>query len=123
MSLAQEYRRQFEWRDWDAVLAALPSLREQTVLDIGCGVGDVAAELVARGARVIGFDGNEELLQEARNRGLPNAEFRSAELRTTGDLGVAADGLWCGFTAAYFPKFSARLAAWSANLKTGGWIG
>ena len=122
MSLAQQYRRQFEWRDWNAVLAALPSLRQQTVLDIGCGVGDVAAELVARGARVIGFDANEELLHEARSRGLPNAEFRSAELRTTADLGVAADGLWCGFTAAYFPELSARLTAWSANLKTGGWI-
>ena len=103
MSLAQHYRRQFAWRDWGTILAELPSLTQQTILDVGCGVGDVAAALVARGARVVGFDANEELLREARNRGLTNAEFRSADLRTISDLGVAADGLWCSFTAAYFP--------------------
>jgi SAM-dependent methyltransferase len=122
MSLAHEYRRQLEWRDWSAILAALPPLRQQTVLDIGCGVGGVAAELVARGARVVGFDANEELLDEARSRELPNAEFRSADLRTIADCGVAADGVWCSYAAAYFPELSTRLAAWSTNLKNGGWI-
>jgi SAM-dependent methyltransferase len=122
MNLAEHYRRQFEWRDWSTILAELPALTQQTVLDVGCGVGDVADALVARGARVIGFDANEELLREARGRGLANAEFRNADLRTVTDLGVAADGLWCSFTAAYFPELSTRLTAWSTPLKKGGWI-
>jgi SAM-dependent methyltransferase len=122
MSLAQHYRRQFAWRDWGTILAELPLLTQQTILDVGCGVGDVAAALVARGARVVGFDANEELLREARNRGLTNAEFRSADLRTIADFGVAADGLWCSFTAAYFPDLATRLTAWSTPLKEGGWI-
>ena len=68
--LIDEYRRQFAWRDWDRVLDALPDLRGQTVLDLGCGVGDLAASLAARGAKVIGFDLNEELLRAARSRQL-----------------------------------------------------
>ncbi len=122
MSLASDYKRQFAWRDWPTVLDALPPVRGQTVLDLGCGVGDVAAEFVARGARVIGVDMNQELLREARARQLANAEFRMGDLRTCPDLGVAADGLWCSFTAAYFPDLPSALAEWARNLKPGGWI-
>lgn len=74
MSLASEYQRQFAWRDWSTALGALPAVRGQLVLDLGCAVGDQAAELVARGARVIGIDGNEELLRHARSRSLENAD-------------------------------------------------
>jgi 2-polyprenyl-3-methyl-5-hydroxy-6-metoxy-1,4-benzoquinol methylase len=70
VSLASEYKRQFVWRDWPTVFDALPSLHGQLVLDLGCAVGDLAGELVARGARVIGVDLNEELLQEARRSAL-----------------------------------------------------
>ena len=55
MGLVNEYRRQLNWRDWDAVFSALPPLAGLAVLDLGCGVGDQAAELVARGVRVATF--------------------------------------------------------------------
>jgi SAM-dependent methyltransferase len=122
MSPANEYKRQFDWREWTAILDALPSLQGRTVLDLGCGVGDLAAELVARGARVIGVDFNEELLREARSLQLPNAEFRTGDLRTFPDLGVEADGIWCSFAAAYFPDLPKALRGWARHLKPGGWI-
>lgn len=80
MDLADEYRRQFAWRDWATVFAALPPLAGQVVFDLGCGPGDLAAELVRRGARVVGFDCNEELLAAARERNLSDgsAERTSA---------------------------------------------
>ena len=122
MSLSVEYKRQFGWRDWPAIFDALPSLHGQTVLDLGCGVGDLAAEFVARGARVIGVDMNEELLREARSRQLSNTEFRAGNLSELPDLGIAADGLWCSFTAAYFPDLSTALTAWARNVRSGGWL-
>jgi ubiquinone/menaquinone biosynthesis C-methylase UbiE len=122
MSLSSQYKRQFGGRDWASVLEALPPLRGQTVIDLGCGVGDLAAELVARGARVIGCDMNEEFLREARSRQLSNAEFRMVDVRSLPDLGVMADGLWCSFTAAYFTDLTTTLSAWAKNLKSGGWI-
>ena len=82
----------------------------------------MAAELVARGARVIGVDMNEELLREARSRQLSNAEFRAGDLRTLPDLGIAADGLWCSFAAAYFPDLTTALTAWARSVRSGGWI-
>lgn len=122
MALASEYKKQFGWRDWPTIFDALPPLQGQTVLDLGCGVGDLAAQFVARGARVIGVDRNEELLYEARSRQLPNAEFRTANLRTLPDLGIAADGLWCSYAAAYFPDLPTVLSVWAKNLRFGGWI-
>lgn len=122
MSLSAEYKRQVGWRAWPTVYDALPLVPGQTVLDVGCGVGDQAAGLVARGARVIGVDGNEELLREAQSRRLPNAEFRKCDLRDLPDLGVTVGGLWCSFAAAYFPDLSAVLASWGRHLQRGGWV-
>ena len=122
MSLSEELKRQFGWREWPRILGELPPLRGRTVLDRGCGVGDQAAELAARGARVVGIDGNEELLREARSRRLRDAEFLGADLRSIPDLGLAADGIWCSFAAAYFPDLPAAMAGWGRHLRPGGWI-
>jgi ubiquinone/menaquinone biosynthesis C-methylase UbiE len=122
MNLSNEYRQQFGWRAWQKIFDALPPLRGQLILDLGCAVGDQAAEFVARGARVISVDINEKLIEEARSRKLPGADFRQADLRTLPDLGVMADGLWCSFSVAYFPDLPTALTAWSANVKPGGWI-
>jgi SAM-dependent methyltransferase len=122
LTLAQAYKRQFAWRDWSSIFAALPSLAGQTVLDLGCGVGDQAVELARRGARVIGIDMNEELLHEARSRGLADVELRIGDLRELPDVGVLADGIWCSFAAAYFIDLPKVLAAWARQLRPGGWI-
>jgi trans-aconitate methyltransferase len=51
MSLTEYYTRQLAWRDWATVFAELPPIAGHRVLDLGCGVGDQAAELVGRGAK------------------------------------------------------------------------
>jgi cyclopropane fatty-acyl-phospholipid synthase-like methyltransferase len=38
MSLEDEYKRQFRWRDWHTILDALPLAPGQTILDLGCGL-------------------------------------------------------------------------------------
>ena len=122
MTLAREYEAQFTWRDWPTLMAAAPLLQGQLVLDLGSGIGDQARALVERGASVIGIDANSELLSHARARQIPGAEFRAHDLQSLPDLGVAADGLWCSFTAAYFPALPRVLQAWLHNLKPGGWV-
>jgi SAM-dependent methyltransferase len=122
MSLSSEYKRQVVWRDWPRIFDALPALRGQTILDLGCGVGDQAAELVRRGARVIGVDLNEDLLREARERQLANAEFRLGDLRAPLHLGSTVDGLWSSFSAAYFPDLHEVLMNWVKPLRPGGWV-
>src|SRR5437660_10611316 len=63
-----------------ATLSLLPSLAGKRVLDAGCGPGWYAAELVRRGASVIGIDASEHLLEIARRRSPDNAEFHVADL-------------------------------------------
>lgn len=122
MSLATEYKEQFAYRSWADIFAALPNPSGQTVLDLGCGIGDQAAELVARGARVIGFDANEELLDAARKKALPNSEFRFANLKETLPVSEPVDGIWCSFAAAYFTNFDVALERWKKHMKPGAWI-
>ena len=122
MTLSDEYRRQFRWRPWPRILDALPALQGQCILDLGCGPGDLAAALAARGAVVTGVDVDEELLGVARSKGLANAEFRQANLKALPDLGVTVDGIWSSFTAAYFPDLTPVLSSWAKQLRRGGWI-
>ena len=49
-------------------------LDSQSILDIGCGKGALAAALIERGATVTGLDPNEIALEEAKTAA-PGAEF------------------------------------------------
>lgn len=126
MSLLAEYQQQFQWRPWPQILAELPDLNHQHILDLGCGHGDLSAELVQRGATVLGLDVNTELLAYAQSRELPQAEFKLANLSLLD--GVLSpqktffDGIWCSFVAAYFIQFADILNHWKQFLKLGGWI-
>jgi ubiquinone/menaquinone biosynthesis C-methylase UbiE len=122
MSFISDYKRQFLWRDWPAVFEALPLLNGQSVLDLGCGVGDLAAEFVARGANVIGVDFIEEFVREARSRNLSRARFEVADLRALPDFGTTFDGVWSSFTAAYFTDLPKAISDWTRHLKPGGWM-
>jgi trans-aconitate methyltransferase len=123
MSLADEYKRQARWRDWEAVLRLLPLRAGERVLDLGCALGDQSAMLAARGAQVVGVDANAELLAQADRRAIPGANFVQADAADVSGLGLdPVDGIWSSFTAAYFPDFGPVLASWLQLLRPGGWI-
>lgn len=122
MTLVDEYRRQISFRSWAALLDRLGELSGRRVLDLGCGPGDVAALLVARGAEVVGIDGNEELLDAARARVPERATFVCADLEDPGKLKLEADGIWSSFAAAYFPDLAPVLRRWKKWMKPGAWI-
>lgn len=125
MALADHYKRQCQWRDWRTPLEALPDLKGKSVLDLGCGVGDQAALLVERGARVVGVDMVAEVLDTARARALPGTRFVEADLKNLPDidsLGGPFDGLWSSFTAAYFVDLAPVLRSWLSNVRPGGWV-
>lgn len=122
VSLIEDYSQQQNWRSWPAVLDALPPFDGQLVLDLGCGIGDLAAELSARGGRVIGVDINEEFVTYANERQIENARFRVADLRAFREPTLLVDGIWSSFTAAYFTSLRDTVAAWVDHLRPGGWI-
>lgn len=120
MSLVEEYRRQFPWRDWARALAMCPIERGQRILDLGCGPGDVSALLAARGALVTGIDRDLERLAAARAN-VPDAHFEAQDLNRL-TLPAHFDGIWSSFAAAYFADFTTTFALWSRFLKPGAWV-
>ncbi|HEY1488647.1 MAG TPA: class I SAM-dependent methyltransferase [Micromonosporaceae bacterium] len=62
-----------------ALIDDLVALRPVDVLDVGCGTGKVAVDLVGRGMRVLGVEIDERMADLARGHGVPVevAEFES----------------------------------------------
>lgn len=122
MDPVQHYLNQRAWRQWSAILEAQSEFAAgQTVLDLGCGVGDVACELSARGAKVLGVDAEPKFVAAARRRQIPGAEFHVGDLREPLPVDRPVSGLFGGFVAAYFVDLAARLGEWARVLEPGGW--
>ena len=62
----------------------------ETVLEIGCGWGSLAAELAQRGSRVTAISLSDEQLAWARDRAVPGVEFRKSDYR---DITGQFDGI------------------------------
>ncbi|OGC84875.1 hypothetical protein A3F55_00120 [Candidatus Adlerbacteria bacterium RIFCSPHIGHO2_12_FULL_53_18] len=50
-------------------------LKDKTVLEVGCGDGRLSAEIARRCKRLAGVDPNRDLIDVARSRNIPNAQF------------------------------------------------
>src|SRR5690606_15303799 len=83
LAKAQELKERFHhvtktqaYEDMDRLFADLiASMRGKTVLDYGCGRGEMSVKYLAAGAAaVVGIDISEKYVDEARQR--CNAEFR-----------------------------------------------
>jgi SAM-dependent methyltransferase len=120
--LSAQYERAERWRHRDEALTCIPLQAGQRILDLGCGVGQVAARFHRLGAQVIGVDGNEELLEAARTR-YPEVRFEKLDL---GELTPASfghvDGIWASFVAAYSSNLESAVARWSDCVVPGGWM-
>ncbi len=99
------------------LLAPKPGER---VLDAGCGIGDLTAQLAASGAQVTGLDHSAVLLEQARHRYPQIAWFQADFLETAPS--PAYDAVfshaalhWIGD----YPETARRLYAW---LRPGGRI-
>src|SRR5690349_12300454 len=70
---AGEMQREAVWRLIEPLFAS-----GSRVLDIGCGTGDDAVALQARGVHVAGIDASSDMVRIARGRGI-DASLRRAE--------------------------------------------
>jgi len=121
MSLVDEYKKQYAWRDWTSAIRHCPASPGQRLLDLGCGPGDVAADLSHLGLLVTGIDKNAELLAAAKQL-CPQCTFEQQDLRNLDLPRESFDGLWCSFTAAYFTDFRKTFSGWTRFLKKKAWV-
>lgn len=124
MDIVEEYKRQASTRRWGRYVDSLPLRNNDTILDLGCGTGDVSVLLARKASTIIGIDNNAELLLYAeRNNKAENIHYIHHDIRDIDSLKLGSvDGIWSSFTAAYFPDFMPILTKWLRLLKQGGWI-
>ena len=119
LSLGQDPR----WRRF--LVSRLPVGPEDVVLDVACGTGAVALELVRqKGCSVVGVDQSPEMLAEGRRRLLLAAETRRVRLveASAQELpfdGASFDGLTAAYLLRYFDDLPAGLAELARVLRHG----
>jgi SAM-dependent methyltransferase len=94
---------------YDAFLAAQVPARAARVLDIGCGLGRLAARVVAPGREVIGVDLSPEMVARARSlgAGTPGLRFECADFF---DLDPGPERFDCVLSAAVLHHLDADAA-------------
>jgi len=63
---AYQHKHSFVWHFGASLLELLQPRAGERILDIGCGTGQLTAEIARSGAQVIGLDKSSEMLSEAR---------------------------------------------------------
>ena len=96
----------------------------RTVLDLCCGTGLMAAELIALGYRVVGVDGSSAMLARARQRVGPATVLMQQTLPGL-TIGGVFDAAVCTFDALNYltpADLGATLTAVGRRLRPGGWF-
>ena len=123
MTLLEEYKNQNTWREWERYLNKLPLNQKQTVYDLGCSIGIVSNLLSTKVKKVVGFDNDTYLLEEANKQKQNNCEFVSENIFTLNPINLEkCDGIWLSFTLAYMEDPSLFISKWAKCLNNGGWF-
>jgi malonyl-CoA O-methyltransferase len=99
------------------VLAMLPDVRSQMVLDAGCGSGRYLRELHNRGARVIGMDLSPAMLDRARET---TTRIARADLRALPFDAMSIDLVVCGLALGDVAELELALIEIARVLRPGG---
>lgn len=129
LTLIEEYNKQNTWRDWERYLTKLPLNQNQTVYDLGCSIGAVSKLLSPKVKKVVGFDNDKYLLEEANKKKPSNCEFILENIVTLNPASLKkCDGIWMSFTLSYmedpslFISTSLFISNWTKCLNYGGWF-
>jgi ubiquinone/menaquinone biosynthesis C-methylase UbiE/DNA-binding transcriptional ArsR family regulator len=103
-----------------AMLALLPS--DYVVADLGCGSGNLTAELGASVKQVIGVDNSAEMLKAAKRRtaGLSNVDLRKGDLAMLPIEAAACDAALIVLALTYLSEPEPALKEMARILKPGG---
>lgn len=108
----------FVWemaKDLVPMLAPKPGER---ILDIGCGTGQLTAEIAASGAEVVGVDRSAEMIADARAK-FPNVRFEVMDARELA-FREEFDGVFSNATLHWVKEPEKAIAGIARGLKSGG---
>lgn len=100
------------------VITLLDPKPNECILDIGCGTGQLTAEISKFGAQVTGIDASESMIAEAK-KNYPAIDFRIADARTF-NLGIQFDAVFSNAAFHWIKPPEDVVKCISAALKLGG---
>ena len=89
------------------------------VLDVACGTGDMAVELLQRGCKVTGVDLSEEMMAIAKQKA-PQAEYKLADAERLSFEDASFDAVTCAFGVRNFVHLEQGIKEMLRVLKPGG---
>ncbi len=95
-------KHSFVWRFGANLLELLDPRRGERILDVGCGTGQLTAEIARYGAQVVGLDNSAEMLADAR-KNFPELSF------------VLSDASQFDFPESFDAVFSNAALHWAKN--------
>ncbi|MCK9544683.1 MAG: class I SAM-dependent methyltransferase [Novosphingobium sp.] len=101
-----------------AILNLLGNIKNKKILCIGCGDGEEANLFYEKGAKVIGFDLSQKLIDIARSK-YPNIKFYVGDSETF-SIKETFDIAYAGFVVHYLPNYKKFLSNTSNLLKDNG---
>lgn len=109
-------------RPFHDLVARIPAQRPRTVVDLGCGPGQLTATLAGRwpASRVLGLDSSADMIDRAEALGAP-VQFMVGDLRDwrpTGDEDVVVSNA----ALQWVPGHQELLRRWATGLPAGAWL-
>ncbi|TNH26168.1 trans-aconitate 2-methyltransferase [Micromonospora orduensis] len=109
-------------RPFNDLVARIPAERPRTVVDLGCGPGQLTATLAERWptSRVVGLDSSPEMIDRAAALDAPVAVAVAdvRDWRPAGDEDVVVTNA----VLQWVPEHRELLRRWAAELPTGAWL-
>jgi len=76
-----ESRHSYVWESGRGLIDILDPIPGEFIVDVGCGTGQLTAEIAQRGATVVGLDSSPEMIARARAN-FPDLQFEVARAET-----------------------------------------
>jgi len=108
----------FVWEKARGLLEWLSPQAGERILDLGCGTGQLSAEIGASGARVVGVDRSPEMVTEARKK-FPSHQFEVCDARAL-PFAEEFDAVFSNAALHWIPQAEQVVAGISSALRPGG---
>lgn len=123
MNLLSEYQQQQTWRNWLGYIEQLPLKSTDTVLDLGCSVGNVSHVFSKHVSQVIGIDNNLEFVEFCQQNKPVNTHFHCQSFEQIDFSQLSAfSGVWASFSLSYLQQPLEFLKRVHQHMFVGGWI-
>ncbi|HYL75273.1 MAG TPA: methyltransferase domain-containing protein [Bryobacteraceae bacterium] len=113
-----EGKHSYVWQFGASLVDLLAPQPGERILDVGCGTGHLTAEIVARGADVVGIDSSPDMLGQARQN-YPALTFALADV-TTVQFPERFDAVFSNAVLHWVKDAEGAVSSMAAALRPGG---